>query len=73
MTQTYRFNPGRAIVVAQAMLDIDNRTLAARLGVHEMTVCRMRAADDLKVNKLLEVANVFNMDLMELLLLGDKQ
>ena len=55
------------------MLDIDNRTLAARLGVHEMTVCRMRAADDLKVNKLLEVADVFNMDLMELLLLGDKQ
>lgn len=68
---TFRFKPGRAIQMAQTLLDIDNRTLAKQLGCHEMTVCRMRSADDIKVNKLAEVANAFGMSLMELLKLGD--
>lgn len=68
---TFRFKPGRAIQVAQTLLDIDNRTLAKQLGCHEMTVCRMRGADDIKVNKLAEVADAFGMSLMELLKLGD--
>lgn len=68
---TSRFKPGRAIQVAQTLLDIDNRSLAKQLGCHEMTVCRMRGADDIKVNKLAEVADAFGMSLMELLKLGD--
>jgi hypothetical protein len=68
---TSRFKPGRAIQVAQTLLDIDNRSLAKQLGCHEMTVCRMRGADDIKVNKLSEVADAFGMSLMELLKLGD--
>ncbi|MFZ8957509.1 MAG: hypothetical protein ACO2ZE_10695, partial [Pseudohongiellaceae bacterium] len=68
---TSRFKPGRAIQVAQTLLDIDNRSLAKKLGCHEMTVCRMRLADDIKINRLAEVADAFGMSLMELLSLGD--
>jgi hypothetical protein len=64
-------NVGKCIRVAQEMRDISTSTMCKDFGVSRQQVHRWRSSDDMRVHKVEEFANYFNMGRNEFLSLGD--
>ena len=66
-----RIDVGKCIKIAQAKRDISVDQMARDMKVVKQQVYRWRQADDIKLRKVEELAEYFDMSLIEFLQLGD--
>lgn len=67
---TFHFNVGRSLRKAQADKRVTNKMLADKIGVHSVQVSRWRSSEDLKLSRVVELANHFEMSLDEFVRIG---
>ena len=67
---TFHFNVGRSLRKAQADKRVTNKTLADTIGVNPVQVARWRSAEDLKLSRVAQLANHFEMSIDDFLRIG---
>lgn len=64
-------NIGRCVRVAQEVRGISSKKMAADFKTTKQQIWRWRNADDMKLSKIEELAEYFNMTLYQFLTVGD--
>jgi DNA-binding Xre family transcriptional regulator len=67
MTQTFRFDVGRSIRIAQAAQNVSNIELAERMGVGRSRIQDYRVAKDMRLSTILKICDALDVDVIDFL------